>query len=207
MPSYSRIGNLTSGRNKVLDCDGQGFAVTGVIGTTEAADALWEVFIDRNVNDLAAPAAPALTAETTGGVIPANARANVRITAVDGAGLESPPSDAVNYVNMGGGTATNRVKVVLPALPNGAVGFNVYANGRQGMESLLLSNVTGTQYLTDVSVEQIDAIPSSPTLCFHNLKKSPTVISLGIGIYFNTRAKVFCTPAANTNFALTFVSQ
>lgn len=206
MASYSRIGNISAARIKVLDCDGVGAAVTGIIGTTENADSLWEVYIDRTVNDLPAAAAPTLTAETTGGVIPASTLASVRITAVDAAGEESPPSDAVNTVTTGAGTATNRIKVVLPSVPAGAVSFNIYANTRQGMEALLLTGVTGTQYLTDVSAQTIDAIPSSPTLCFHNLKKTPTVIALGLGIPMNNRAKVFVTPSASSNFALSFVT-
>ncbi len=120
--------------------------------------------------NVAPPAAPTLTANTTGGSLPSET-VYVKITYVSAGGETTPSSEASVAVT---GT-TGQVVVTSPGATTGATGYNVYASSATGTETKQNSTAIaiGTNY-------DINSIASGAALPATNTASGGTAVGFGV---------------------------
>lgn len=164
--SYNATLAVTT-RTKVLDVDlPTTLQLLLVTLSTTGGDGDWQIYIDKNLADLAEPAQPALVTATAGGTIPRNTKVYVRVTPIDANGLEGAPSDGNKSITVGATTDTNKVTVTITAV-TGASSFNVYAGTRPGSETFIANTVSTTFVITMLPVDTIGGVPTQADIIVH----------------------------------------
>lgn len=157
---------LSAGRWKLIDVytGGVNFTINSIIMSSTQSNPNWEIYIDKDVNNLIQPAQPSLVATTTGGSLPRSTQLFVVITTIDTNGIEGPPSDAYKTITTGGSTDTSKITVTFPTVV-GAVSYNVYAGTAAGSEGFIGNSVSSfiiTTMPTNANLSVFSATP--PTI-------------------------------------------
>lgn len=110
------------------------------------------------------PAAPTITASITGGSMAAGNYYYI-LSANDGNGNLSAYGTETVAANIASGT-TGSINVIFPALPLGAVSWNIYRRtsaGNYATPSLIASNVTGASYLDQLTTPSAGTLTTTAT--------------------------------------------
>lgn len=185
--------SASSGRSRLIDVDVvQAMSIAAMIFSS-TADADWEVYIDKDLADLARPAQPTLTnSSTTLGQLPASQKVYVRVTAVDANGLESPPSVGNKMVTTGAGTATNRVAASWTAVV-GAASYNVYVGSRSGMETFYANVPSNSANIDSLPDGLAGGIATAADIIMSPAKGVATQVHASIPITVARRLTIFIT--------------
>lgn len=97
------------------------------------------------------PAAPTLNFATTGGTLPPGQYGYI-LSAYKGATTLETKATKPAVITVIGSTSTNSIDLILPALPSGADGFNIYRRGPGSPQYQLLASSAGGTYTDDGSV-------------------------------------------------------
>lgn len=102
--------------------------------------AVSDVFFIDTPPPVASPGAPTLVVATTGGtLLPGNYY--YMLTAYTGANTDETRGLNPAFKNIPSGTSTNQVTLTLPALPDGATGFNIYRKKPGGVRYDYLTSI------------------------------------------------------------------
>lgn len=122
----------------------------------------WEIYIDKNINSLDRIPSLTFATATTGGTIPAAITYFVRVTTVDAAGVESPPT-VLQSKKTSNSATTNTITASWTAIV-GAVSYNVYSATHCGLETLVGSTAATSFTITAPPAELPFQIATTPDL-------------------------------------------
>lgn len=192
-------------RTKILDVDISALMVKTLTISAQGADSDWEIYFDKNINELNQPNQPSLSTTTTGGTILRSTKVFVRITAVDNLGYESPPSLGGKNIITGSTTDTNKITVSWSSV-TGASSYNVYAGTRTGMEVYLGSTVSTSSVITELLANMTNAIATSPDIVIYGKKLGSEAIYIN-NLYIQSRLIVYVTPTANSEVGFSCLAE
>jgi hypothetical protein len=194
------VASITAGRTKVYDvsipADYKARWVPAmVLLSSESFDCDWELYVDKDVNNLIVAGAVVLTPATTGGSILRNTTVYVRVTAVDATG-ESRPTDGCRTATTGATTDTNKIAVSWTSVA-GATSYNVYVGSLPGGESFF-GDTTGTSLdVTEIPTNDPFGIPTLPSVHGFNALNNITTPAIK-NIEILRRLQVFAVTTGST---------
>jgi hypothetical protein len=208
--SITRKGSIASGRSKLLDIPlNSSYNITLITLSCGGSDPIWEIYLDKDINDLAQPTAPSLTVATTGGGLPRNKKVFVRISTVDSNGIEGPLSDGANFKITGSSTDTNKVTASWSSI-SGAESYNVYVSYEPGQE-MFIANTSGTSYIITENPPSFDLSKQPIGLCdIHVIGKKGGVEPIplaGGGLQIGYRIIVYVTVGASATPSFSLLAQ